>query len=195
MRGVVHNRRVAFVYHLCASDFRGSSLLSLNGLRDSYPDVYERERVKYEGRESVVTFRVPHLGVAWGDTVNLAAIDPARLVEARRRLGVPFSRLLQRRVVRIPVARLAGRPAVTYDSASHWINSSPGEDVPLTPPLNEFVPFDPAAYQELDEVPQPHLAYLAQQRDRGQPALGFVFVRHVLVHGPVDISGLEHTSL
>jgi len=121
--------------------------------------------------------------------------DPARLVEARRRLGVPFSRLLQRRVVRIPVARLAGRPAVTYDSASHWINSSPGEDVPLTPPLNEFVPFDPAAYQELDEVPQPHLAYLAQQRDRGQPALGFVFVRHVLVHGPVDISGLEHTSL
>ncbi len=106
-------------------------------------------------------------------------------------MGVPFSRLLTRRVVRIPVERLAGRSAVNYDSASHWINSSPGEDVPPTPPEDEFSPFDPATYQELHEVPARHLEDLAGQHRRGLPALGFVFVRHVLVHGPVDISGLE----
>jgi hypothetical protein len=111
---------VAFVYHLCADDFRGTHLLPLNALRLAHPDVYARERPKWEGRESVLKWEVPHLGVPWGDTVNLAALDPVHLVEARRRLGVSFSRLLERRVVRIPVERIASQPAVVYNSRSHW---------------------------------------------------------------------------
>lgn len=55
-----------FVYHLCAHDFRGTTLYPLHRLRDKHPDIYERERPKWEGRESVLTFVVPYLGVAWG---------------------------------------------------------------------------------------------------------------------------------
>ena len=44
-------------------------------------------------------------------------------------------------------------------------------------------------------MPQRHLDYLVEQRDAGQPALGFVFIRHVIVAGPVDISGLSRTPL
>jgi hypothetical protein len=40
-----------------------------------------------------------------------------------------------------------------------------------------------------------HLEYLIEQRDAGLPALGFVFVRHVLVAGAVSIAGLERTRL
>ena len=183
------------VYHLCAPDFRGTTLLPLNALRDTYPDVYARERMKYDGRESVMTYRVPHLDVAWADTVNLAALDPAHLAAARRRLGVGYSKLLERRVVRIPIERLAGHRCVVYDSATHWINSAPRRDVPLTPPVGEFTPFDPARYRELSDVPQRHLDYLVEQRDRGHNALGFVFVRHILVDGPIDIAGLPHTPI
>ena len=86
-----------FVYHLCADDFRGTTLFPLNALRVAYPDVYDRECAKWAGRESVLQWQVPHLGVAWGDTVNLAALDPVHLIQARKRLGVPFSRLLERR--------------------------------------------------------------------------------------------------
>ena len=86
-----------FVYHLCADDFRGTTLYPLHRLRDKHPDIYDLERPKWEGRESVLTFEVPYLGVAWGDTVNLAALDPVYLVAARRRLGVAFSGLLERR--------------------------------------------------------------------------------------------------
>ena len=179
-----------FVYHLCADDFRGTSLLPLNALRVAYPDVYDRECTKWAGRESVLQWQVPHLGVAWGDTVNLAALDPVHLIQARKRLGVPFSRLLERRVARIPVQRIAHQPAVVYDSRSHWLNSRPGEKVRSTPPEDEFTPFDADAYQELLETPRLHLEYLSEQLATGQPALGFVFVRHVLVAGPVDISGL-----
>jgi hypothetical protein len=186
---------VPLVYHLCADDFRGSTLYPLNQLRSVHPDVYERERPKYDGRESVLSWQVPHLGVCWGDTVNLSALDPVHLVEARQRLGVPFSRLLERRVVRIPVERIARSRAVVYDSSSHWINSSPGGDVPLAPPAEEFSPFDAATFEELRQVPDLHLGYLAHQLMAGRPALGFVFVRHVLVAGPVDISGLAFALL
>jgi hypothetical protein len=181
---------------MCADDFRGDELLPLNLLATRFPDIYDREMRKWAGRESVIRFPVPHLGVTWGDTVNLAALHPARLVEARRRLGVPFSSLLKRSVLRIPLERITGQAAVVYDSRSHWRNSRPDvEDVPEVPPQSDFTRFDPATYEELTEVPALHLDYLVEQRDAGVPALGFVFVRHVLVAGAVDVTGLARTRL
>ena len=186
---------MSFVYHLCADDFRGTSLVPLNALRAEHPDIYQRELTKWAGRESVLTWRVPHIDVPWGDTVNLAALDPVHLVAARRRLGVEVSRLLERRVVRIPVERIARQRAVVYDSRTHWLNSRPGEDVPAAPPEDEFTPFHIDTYEELTGPPQRHLDYLTEQRDAGRSALGFVFVRHVLVAGAVDIGGLPLTPL
>lgn len=84
-------------------------------------------------------------------------------------------------------------PSVTR--RSHWLNSRPGQDIPATPPEDEFSPFELDTYEELNEVPQLHLDYLTEQRDAGQPALGFVFIRHVLAAGPVDISGLTDVAL
>jgi hypothetical protein len=185
-----------YLYHMCADDFRGDELLPLNLLATRFPDIHDREMRKWAGRESVIRFAVPHLDVTWGDTVNLAALDPARLVEARRRLGVPSSSLLQRSVLRIPLERITGQAAVVYDSRSHWRNSRPGlADVPDVPPESDFTPFDPATYEELSDAPPLHLDYLVEQRDAGVPALGFVFVRHVLVAGSIDVSGLARTRL
>jgi hypothetical protein len=110
-------------------------------------------------------------------------------------LGVPVSRLLTRRLARIPLERVAGLAAVRLDSKSHRINSSPGEDVPLKPPSEAFSVFDPDRYEETREVPPSHLEYLERQRARGQLALGFVFVPHVLVAGPIELSGLELIEL
>ena len=187
---------MAYVYHLCAPDFRGNVLYPLDGLREAFPDVYERERVKYDGRESVLSFVIPGLGVTWGATVNLSALDPAHLVAVRRQLGVPFSILLTRRVLRIPAERIAKLKAVRYNSKSHWINSSPGDpSVPIAPPEHEFFSFDAATYEEVTQVPQLHIEYLQRQLARGERALGFVFVPHVLVASAIDVSGLQSEPL
>ncbi len=187
---------MANLYHLCAPDFRGSTLYPLNGLKQVYPDLYERERKKFAGRESVLDYIVPELGVPWADTVNLSALDPRLLVAERSRLGVAFSRLLQRKLVCIPVERIAMLPAVNYFSHTHWINSSPGEEgVPLTPPEEEFSQFHADQYRETREVPALHSEYLLRQKARGMLALGFVFVPHVLVGSAIDLSGLEMIDL
>jgi len=185
-----------YVYHLCAEDFRGEVLYPLDHLRSVFPDVHQREREKYLGRDSVLSFVVPGLNVTWGATVNLSALNPSLLVAERRRLGVPFSNLLTRRLLRIPIERISGLPAVRYDSATHWINSSPGDPtVPLTPPIEEFRRFEPTNYEEPQQVPALHTEYLLRQLARGERALGFVFVPHVLVAAAIDVSGLEPQAL
>jgi len=187
---------MANVYHMCAPDFRGTTLYPLNDLKKVFPDLYEHERLKFAGREAVLEYVIPGLGVAWADTVNLSALDPRLLVAERRRLGVPFSRLLERKLLCIPVERIANLPAVNYVSRSHWINSSPGEiGVPLTPPSEEFSPFDAVHYRETREVPALHSEYLLRQKSREALALGFVFIPHVLVASAIDISGLELIDL
>jgi len=186
----------ACLYHMCAPDFRGEVLYPLSGLRSVYPDLYERERVKYEGREGVLRYIVPRLGVTWTETVNLSALHPRHLVTERRRLGVPFSNLLTRRVLEIPIERLSGHKAVAYASSAHWINSSPNDPTaPTEPPIEDFFPFDAATHREPTTVPLLHTEYLLRQFKRGERALGFVFIPHVLVASAIDVSGLVAREL
>jgi hypothetical protein len=99
-------------------------------------------------------------------------------------MGLPMSRLLERRLVRIPVERLNGLSAVWYQSTGHWLNSRPGDTNALRqPPDSDFSPFDAGHYRELAAVPAKHERYLRSQLRRGEPALGFVFIPHVLVQG------------
>ncbi len=147
--------------------------------------------MKYEGREGVLRFVVPGLGVTWTETVNLSTLHPKHLVAERRRLGVAFSNLLTRRVLEIPIERLTGHKAVAYASSAHWINSSPHDPTaPTEPPIGDFSSFDALTHSEPTNVPPLHTEYLLQQLNRGERALGFVFIPHVLVASAIDVSGL-----
>jgi hypothetical protein len=177
---------------MCAQDFRGSTLFPLANLRKAHPDLYERERAKYAGREAVLRFVVPGLGATWGETVNLSALNPLLLVKERRRLGIPYSNLLSRRILCIPIDRLSGHLCVAYTATVHWANSAPHDPLAATePPVSDSKPFDASAHSEPTGVPARHTKYLLHQRSRGEFALGFVFVPHVLVAAPIDISGLH----
>jgi hypothetical protein len=171
---------------------RDATLYPLSTLRERYQDLHARELGKWTGRKAVLRYVIPHLDAPWADVVNLSMLDPRRLVELRIRLGMPMSRLLERRLVRIPVERIAGLPAVRYASTAHWINTRPDTAGAPTEPLAEdFSPFDLANYREPVDVPIRHVRYLREQHALGQPALGFAFVPHVLVLGAIDIAGLD----
>ena len=185
-----------YVYHLCSQDFVGDTLHSLDSLRTHLPAIYEREVAKYEGRLSILDYEVPFLGVTWTQTVNLSALDPRLLIAERKRLGIPLSRLQTRQLLAIPVERLHGQRCVLFVSNRHWINSRPGDpNVPLAPPVEDFHELDVATYSETKKVPKAHTDYLIEQHQAGEPALGFVFVPHVLVVDSVDVSGLPRIDL
>lgn len=185
-----------YLYHLCSREFRGSILYPLNDLRATHPDLYAREREKYSGRERVLDFIVPRIAVRWADTVNLSALDPRRLVEERRRLGVADSNFFSRRLLRIPIECIAGLPATRYVATTHWLNSRPHDpDARTAPPDTDFSDFDPESHQETTDVTPLHRIYLQEQQAAGARALGFVFIPHVLVAGQIDVSGIEPLEL
>ena len=62
---------------------------------------------------------------------------------------------------------LTSNPALPGSSESFWVNNSPDEDVPQAPPLEEFKPFDPIAYEELREAPASYYDYLRRQLEWG----------------------------
>ena len=117
----------SYLYHLCPDDLRDETLFPLHELARRHPDIHRRELEKWIGRKSVLRFRVPHLDAEWGETVSLSPLHPGPLLELRAELGLPASRLLDRRVIRVPPDRIAGLPAVWYESSGHWLNSRPGD--------------------------------------------------------------------
>jgi hypothetical protein len=168
---------------------RGETLYPLNQLRAIHPDVYEHEKGKYGGREAVLEFRIPLLDLLWNDTLHLSPIHPRHLAAAWRSVGL-WSPVWERDCFEIPVDRIAGHPCVWFASEAFWVNNSPHEDVPLSPPLDEFSPFDPSAYRQLAEPPASYHEYLRRQQERGRRPLQFPKIPHVLVAGPIDVAGL-----
>ena len=185
------------VYHGVPRDMVGDVLYPLNQLERIDARLYEVQRSKYAGREAALDFRVPGLDVLFNDMVHCASIHPHRLYAARRALGFEVPRRppppawATGLAYEIPLERIARHPVVWYSARTLWINGAPGEDVPLVPPGDEFEPFDPARYQPLSEPTAAHVAYLRRMRDRGERGLMFVHIPHVLVGGPIDVSGLR----
>jgi hypothetical protein len=180
---------VRFLYHARPPDLRGETLYPLNQLESLDPALYERERGKYKGREAVLEFRIPAIDLLWNDTLHLSIIHPYHLAAAWREVGL-WTPIWERPFFQIPLERVAGYQCIWFASESFWVNNSPDEDVPLAPPLEEFKPFDPIAYEELREAPASYYDYLRRQLERGRRPLQFPKIPHVLVPGPVEVAGL-----
>jgi len=54
----------------------------------------------------------------------------------------------------------------------------------------DFSAFEAATHSEPTNVPPLHTEYLLRQLSRGERALGFVFIPHVLVASAINVSGL-----
>ena len=177
----------------------GEVIYPLNQLR-LHPEQYEFQKSKYAGREQVLDFRIPRLDVLFNDTVHCAALHPHHLFSARRALGMdppsrpPMPSWATGLAFEIPLERILVHRVVWYSAKTTWINGAPGDDVPLTPPLEEFEPFDPKRYQPLSEPTARHIEYLRRMNTDGKRPLMFVHIPHILVAGPIDVSGLRVVS-
>jgi hypothetical protein len=185
------------VYHGVPRDFVGDVIYPLNQLAVVDRRLYEFQVSKYAGREAALDFLIPGLGVKFNDAVHCACLHPYYLFAARQTLGLnPQPRPAPPSwatglAFEIPLERILVHPVVWYSCRSLWVNGAPNEDVPLVPPSDEFEPFDSVRYQPLTAPTEAHVAYLRRMRDRGERSLMFVHIPHILVAGPIDVSGLR----
>jgi hypothetical protein len=172
----------------------GDVIYPLVQLRSIAPDLYADQRAKYAGREAVLDFRVPIIDVSFNDTVHCSSVHPHWLFKARKQLGFdvkprPDPPALTGLFFEIPLDRILIHPVIWYSGKTLWVNGAPNEDVPATPPTDEFEVFDPQRYAPLPDVTDLHMSYLQRLKAEGRRGLMFVHIPHVLVAGPIDVSG------
>src|SRR4051812_32918666 len=78
---------MAVVYHGFPRDMIGSVLYPLHRLQAIAPDRYAFQKAKYAGREAVLDYRIPCLGLLFNDTVHCSALHPYYLFRARQERG------------------------------------------------------------------------------------------------------------
>jgi hypothetical protein len=165
-----------FLYHALPERMRGETLFPLNRLRDVDLELYEAERAKYTGREELLELRIPVLAVRWNDALHLAPIHPRLLAAAWLEAGLELPARAGA-FFEIPVERVDAARTVWFGRGAL--------------PLDDVVPFDPAAYRELEQAPAAYVEYLRGCRERGRRARPFAYLPHVLVAAPLDVAGLR----
>lgn len=70
---------IDYIYHIVPSNLEGTTLYPLNVLKNIYPDKYEEHRSKYEGREELMDFIIPHLNCLWNDVLFFLPFHPNQI--------------------------------------------------------------------------------------------------------------------
>ena len=138
-------------------------------------------RAKYAGREWVMERQVLPLGKLWNDVIHLAPVHPFQIMLSIQALGVPVA---DRRWFQIPVERIAHLPAMYL--------VPPPEPRPFR--LDDFKPFSPGDYRELEAMPPEALESNRTLVPQGLRPLIMNRTLHVLVDGDINVSGLPVLS-
>jgi hypothetical protein len=170
-----------YLYHFRAPNFSGDKLYPLNTLKDIYPQIYEQQLSKYQGREALLTEIIPKLNCLWNDVVHCVPIHPYYIYETLQNCGLQVN--WHRRCFQIPVIRLAGMPTVWYIHRPNKAN--PDQEAV------EVEWFNPELYQELTEISLATTEYYRDTIAKGQRPLLHAGVPHVLVQGVLDVSNVK----
>lgn len=165
------------IYHAVPSTMVGTAIYPLNELKESAPEVYSREVMKYSDhpdRMRLPTTGFSALACRWNDVVHCSPIHPHLLYEAWRRVGMDVRP--DRRFFVIPIGHVSHLPMA--------IMRKQGDERTLGL-------VDPDSYQEITSVPGETVNWYAKLARNGRSGADFVGVPHVLVHGSIDIANLE----
>jgi hypothetical protein len=167
------------VYHWVPDAMVGSKLYPLNDLEHREPDVWRRERAKYDGRMHVLEVPVPPLECLWNDVLHFSPVHPAGIIAALNAVGLQPSR---RRAFVVDAADLDPERAVIFLNR----RDSVGERVDA----EQWRPFDPALLPELSKLTEPALRYYRNCAAQGTRPLLYGYLPHVLFRGPLETRGL-----
>lgn len=166
------------LYHRKTPDFRGHDLYPLNRLKDVAPDLYDRQRAKYAGREDVMQQRVPQLNCLWNDLLHFTPLHPAQVAQLARSEGLVWHEAKWFEID--PVA--AG-----FTSANTAVFRYANIDLEYPIPRDEFESFDIERLALMCDLPQPTRDYYRSIPRGSSRYFIFAGVPHVLHRGSVDI--------
>jgi hypothetical protein len=172
-----------YIYHRVPNNISGQTLYPLNRLKAIYPELYAATIKHYAGREWVMKMRIPILDCLWNDVLHFSPVHPAKIRDGLVTAGFPRKTRTYFEIDPEQI-RFNSENAVIF---RHKLYRPDQHQLPAA----DFEPFQPASLARLTGVPPATLAYYKESRLKGQPALTYLYVPHILFKGTVDIHMLN----
>jgi len=175
-----------YFYHHVPEDFKGTTLLPLNVLKFKYPEIYQKESLKYDGREHITQQRIPLLDNSlWNDVIFMTAVHPQKIFEARSDAG--WGKIRPQRYFKIDPSKLDQERLAVYLFKPRSSNNKSGFEI------DNFAKYSYADVSEYAVVPQSTKDYFKYEHESGQNRirLFYRYIPHILYKGEIDISDVE----
>ncbi len=170
-----------YLYHRVPYNMKGDILYPLNSLKESMPDVYEKEVKKYAGREALLGVRIPIVDCLWNDVLHLTAVHPSEVKKALIDAGRPAD--LQMRYYSIDPSMLDLEKAVVYRYLQESLTDIGRED--------NFQSLELSMVACLSVMPEVTKEYYREMNVQGKKPLLYHKIPHVLYRGTVEVSQLQ----
>ena len=167
-----------YLYHVIPENLQGQYLMPLNQLKKNHPEIYQEHLKKYEGRESLLKFKIPKLNCLWNDVIHLTAVQPKKLDEAFREAEAD---LKWRKWFKVNPELLEPNRTIVYLYKKR----------PLIADPTEFVPFKVNDLSKYSHIGEKTRDYFKEEVSKGRRPLMFHLVPHVLYKGKLKIKDLE----
>ena len=172
-----------YVYHLVPHNFRGDALYPLNRLKDAQPELYAEHARKYQGRDRLLSRRVPLLDCLWNDVLHFSPVHPEQIRDGLRAAGHEWK---PRRWFEVDPA------ACGFDAGNTVVYLYPArERGDFATRDEDFTAYDPALLEEMTTLPQATAAYYAEAVAAGEPIFAFHRIPHILHRGSVECNGMN----
>lgn len=173
-----------YLYHRVPPQLEGDALHPLNVLREKYPDVYQQEVTKYQGRERLMQQHLPNTDVLWNDVLHLTPVHPSDVKQAYIEAG---GTSFPSEWYRIPVGSLDSIQATLFHgSLSDPEQGLQEQDVDI---------YNPEQLHTYAQLPEETRQYYREELSAGRRPLLFLHVPHVLYRGSIPLSSCEKITV
>jgi hypothetical protein len=166
------------VYHRKSEAFTDDKIYPLNSL--PYPEVKEKARQKYAGREALLETRVSPLDCLWNDVIHCTPVHPQKVMSALSAAGFKTPKM---EFFVIPFEMLDPKSTTIFLSSS-----DPNSDRYAA---NNYLELTADHLRNRQEFPEATLRYYQESKQQNRNPLMYVGVPHILYKGVIAVSELS----
>lgn len=161
------------IYHLKPRNMQGNTLMPLNQMKDSHPELYAKQVRKYQGRDALLKRKIPILNCLWNDVLFFAPVPPEAI-------KVAFENIIGRwQPARWLCVETDDIP-MTAENAVIKLPDMTREQGDFTVHEKDYIPFDPDMLATIRTIPQHTLDYYESAHKAGQSVLAWHGIPQIL---------------
>ncbi|MEK6868495.1 MAG: hypothetical protein AABX98_06755 [Nanoarchaeota archaeon] len=161
------------LYHLIHRPFFGTTLYPLSELRHVDPALFEKQKAKYDGRESLSEYGIEAFDCRWNDVIHLSPVHPKSIFTALKKAGYPQSE--KRHPYFFALDPRALDPLLT---------------IFFHPPHGQEENYNPRKVRKYSTLPKATKEYYKEAIARRESPLLWNLTTLVLYKGTIDISAI-----